>query len=148
LSIAGKTFWVLGDIYTIKITGKETQSKYAVAEIEVAPQNGPPLHKHSLEDEGFYVLDGQFSFPYGQSETKGSAGTYAYAPRGQFHTYRNTGSTSGRLLVVITPAGFEKFFEEIGVQIKDRESFQPPTTPPDLNKILEASKRYGLEIKT
>ncbi len=138
---------MLGDIYTIKITGKETQGKYAVVEIEVAPQNGPPLHKHSLEDEGFYVLEGQFSFPYAQSETKASAGTYAYAPRGQFHTYRNAGSTKGRLLLVITPAGFENFFEEIGVEITDRESFKPPTSPPDLNKILEASKRYGLEIK-
>jgi len=51
-----KSLWILGDIYTAKINGDETRGVYSVWEIEVAPNNGPPLHKHSMEDESFYVL--------------------------------------------------------------------------------------------
>lgn len=53
------------------------------------PNNGPPMHRHSREDEAFYVLEGEFSFPYGNSKIKASKGEFAYVPRGEFHTYKN-----------------------------------------------------------
>jgi quercetin dioxygenase-like cupin family protein len=70
-----KSLWVLGDFYTIKISGDETHGRYSVWEIDVAPNNGPPLHKHSMEDEAFYVLE---------EETKGTKGQLIYVPRGEF----------------------------------------------------------------
>ena len=71
-----KSFWILGDVYTVKISGDETQGRYSVWEIEAAPNNGPPLHKHSMEDESYYVLEGVFSFPYGGKETKAGKGQF------------------------------------------------------------------------
>jgi len=142
-----KTLWVLGDFYTEQISGEQTKGAYAALEIEVAPQNGPPLHRHSKEDEAFYVVEGDFAFPYGDKEVTASGGMSAYAPRGNFHTYRNTGKFTGKLLVIISPAGFEKFFEEIGVFVDDRASFEPPTSQPDIKKILQIAQHYGLEIK-
>jgi hypothetical protein len=50
-----KSLWILGDIYTVKISGDETQGRYSVWEIEAPPNSGPPLHKHSMEDEAFYA---------------------------------------------------------------------------------------------
>jgi mannose-6-phosphate isomerase-like protein (cupin superfamily) len=138
----------LGDIYTVKISGDETQGRYSIWEIEVAPNNGPPLHKHSMEDEAFYILEGMFSFPYGINETDVSKGEFMYVPRGEFHTYKNIGSSFGRLLVVITPPQFEKFFEEIGIPIDDRSSFQPPQiTPVVIENVIKTAARYGLEIR-
>jgi hypothetical protein len=68
---------------------------------------------------------------------------------GEFHTYKNVGSSSfGKLLVIITPPQFEKFFEEIGIPIDDKSSFQPPQiTPAIIENVVKAAARYGLEIK-
>jgi mannose-6-phosphate isomerase-like protein (cupin superfamily) len=98
-----KSLWILGDIYTKKISGDETHGIYSVWEIEVAPDNGPPLHKHSMEDEAFYVLEGEFSFPYGNEEIKPEKGQFINSPRGKFHTYKNIGSSFGKLLLIIAP---------------------------------------------
>ena len=82
-----KSLWILGDIYTAKINGDETRGVYSVWEIEVAPNNGPPLHKHLMEDETFYVMDGVFTFPYGNKEAKVlEKGHLINTTRGQFHT--------------------------------------------------------------
>ena len=109
-----------------------------------------PLHKHSMEDEAFYVLEGEFSFLYGNKEAKvADKGQLINAPRGQFHTYKNIGRSVGKLLLIITPPNFEKFFEEIGIPIDDKSSFQPPqTTPFMIENVVKTAARYGLEIKT
>jgi mannose-6-phosphate isomerase-like protein (cupin superfamily) len=144
-----KSLWILGDFYTVKIRGDETQGRYSVWEIEAAPNNGPPLHKQSMEDEAFYVLEGVFLFPYGSKETKVSKGQFMYVPRGEFHTYKNIGSSFGKLLLIITPPRFEKFFEEIGIPIDDKSSFQPPQiTPAIIENVIKKAANYGLEIKT
>jgi mannose-6-phosphate isomerase-like protein (cupin superfamily) len=138
----------LGDVYTVKISGDETQGRYSVWEIEAAANNGPPLHKHSMEDEAFYILEGMFSFPYGSKETNLGKGQFMYIPRGEFHTYKNIGSSFGKLLVIITPPQFEKFFEEIGIPIDDKSSFQPPQIRPAvIENVVKTAARYGLEIK-
>jgi mannose-6-phosphate isomerase-like protein (cupin superfamily) len=134
-----KSLWVLGDFYTVKIRGDETQGRYSIWEIEIAPNNGPPLHKHSMEE---------FSFPYGNRETKTGIGQFMYIPRGEYHTYKNIGSSLGKLLVIITPPHFEKFFEEVGIPVDDKSSFQPPQiTPTVIENVVKTAARYGLEIK-
>ena len=141
---------MLGDIYTRKNSGEVTHGIYCVWEIEVGPSNGPPLHKHSKEDEAFYVLEGEFSFPYGNEEAKVVCkGQLINAPRGQFHTYKNIGKSVGKLLLIITPSNFEKFFEEIGISIDDKSSFQPPQiTPFMIENVVKTAARYDVEIKT
>lgn len=144
-----KTLWILGDFYTPKITGDETNGRYSVWEIDTPPNSGPPLHRHSKEDEAFYVLEGNFSFPYGSSNTKAGKGQFMYVPRGQFHTYKNIGNSVGKLLVMITPPQFEKFFEEIGIQVDDQKSsFQPPqVTASDIERVVKTAAKYDLEIR-
>ena len=143
-----KSLWVLGDFYKVKISGDETQGRYSIWEIEVAPNNGPPLHRHSREDEAFYVLEGEFSFPYASKDTKAGKGQFMYVPRGEFHTYKNICSSLGKLLVIITPPRFEKFFEEIGIPVDDKSSSQPPSiTPAVIENVVKTAARYGLEIK-
>ena len=58
----GDSFWVLGDLYTFKVTGKQTNGAFTVVDQVIQPQSGPPPHIHHREDEAFYVLAGRFSF--------------------------------------------------------------------------------------
>jgi mannose-6-phosphate isomerase-like protein (cupin superfamily) len=84
----------LGSVYTVKISGDETQGRYSLWEIGVPLNNGPPLHKHSKEDEAYYILEADFSFLYGDKETRGGKGQFVYVHRGRFHTYKNIGNSS------------------------------------------------------
>ena len=106
----------MGDIYTVKISSDETHGIYSVWEIEVPPNNGPPLHKHSMEDEAFYVLEGIFSFPYGIKKERYQKKDNSFMlQKVSFTPYKNIGSSFGKLLLIIKPLYIEKFFQEMGI---------------------------------
>ena len=141
----GRSYWVLGDLYTFKATGRETAGAYCLIEQEVGPQSGPPPHVHHAEEEAFYVLEGRFSFLCGEEERVLEKGGFAHIPRGMRHTFRNLGDSKGRLLVSITPAGFEEFFFEIGSPA-GKNSAPPAADPEILNRILQLAPAYHMEV--
>ncbi len=141
----GRSYWVLGDLYTFKATGRETAGVYCLIEQEVGPQSGPPPHIHHAEEEAFYVLEGRFSFLCGEEERVLEKGGFAYIPRSTRHTFKNLEDSKGRLLVSITPAGFEEFFFEIGSPA--RELSAPPAEDPNIiNRILQLAPHYQMEV--
>ncbi len=142
----GKSVWVLGDLVTFKAGSEDTRGMYALFEVKAEPQNGPPPHIHHREDEAFYVLEGGFSFLYGDRTINATAGSFVYIPKGTLHTYKNLGNTTGRLLVIVTPAGLERFFEEIGESVMYK-SYPPPDDPPDMEKLMALTQKYHIEIK-
>jgi Mannose-6-phosphate isomerase len=142
----GKSLWVLGDLYTFKVVGDDTDGKQAIVEVISQPENGPPPHIHHREDEAFYVLEGEFSFLCGDSSFTATAGSFIHIPKGMLHTFNNTGKIPGRLLFIITPAGFEKFFEEIGEPATDKLS-PPPPNPATVEKLMTLAPKYHLEIR-
>jgi quercetin dioxygenase-like cupin family protein len=107
---ASRIFWLLGDIVTLKVTNKETGGKYSVWEIKAPRQSGPPPHYHTNMEEGFYVLEGKFSFQHNENFVSISAGLFVHVSRRTVHKYKNIGDEVGNLLVIGIPAGFEDFF--------------------------------------
>ena len=95
--------------------------------------DGPPLHVHKAEDEAFYVLEGELRVQVGERIIHGTAGAFVFIPKGTAHTFAKAGTEPARMLVIISPAGFEQFFEEVG-------------GPPDMDKIMAAAERYGFEV--
>ena len=85
----GQKFWLLGDTFTFHITGAETDGKYAVSEISSPPRGEPPLHSHTKESEGFYVIGGEFLFQYGDDKTVAKRGAFLHQKVGIPHTYKN-----------------------------------------------------------
>jgi quercetin dioxygenase-like cupin family protein len=144
----GQKFWLLGDTYTFRIKGGETDGKYAVLEISSPPGSGPPLHSHTKETEGFYVIDEEFSFQYGDDNTMAKLGAFLHLKIGIPHTYKNIGNITGRLLFTIIPAGFENFFAEVGILMRNEETFSPPSIDTiDITKIVRiAHENYGVNI--
>jgi mannose-6-phosphate isomerase-like protein (cupin superfamily) len=141
----GDSFWVLGDHYTFKVASEETMGSLAVVELTAFPQNGPPSHIHHREDESFYVLDGTFSVLVGDRSLEANTGAFVHVPKGTLHTYKNIGVKPGRVLVVLTPGGFEKFWREIG---EPAQQDSVPPTPPEgiVEKLIALAPKYHLEI--
>lgn len=105
LSVVGETIRLLAD-------SDATGGVCAVFEETTPFGGGPPLHRHSREDEHFYVLEGEFKFVVDGKESRVGVGGYVFAPKGSVHTFVNATSPPGRgrMLVVCTPGGLENPF--------------------------------------
>jgi quercetin dioxygenase-like cupin family protein len=100
-----------GGPLTFKARGEQTGGSLTVFENRIAPGDGPPLHRHANEDEAWYILEGQFRFRLDEELRSAPAGSFLFVPRGTPHCFQNSGGTPGRILVLFTPAGMERFFE-------------------------------------
>jgi quercetin dioxygenase-like cupin family protein len=141
----GKALWVAGDLVTFKVVGEDTGGAYSLFEVESNPGGGPPLHVHRSEDEIFCVLEGEHEITIGGRTIRAGAGTVVYGPRSVSHAYKNVGATPGRILGLVAPAGLEGFFEEVGEEATD-ESSPPPFGQKEIEKLLAAAPKYGIEI--
>jgi len=146
LKDSGEAYWVFGELYTFKVTAAETGGTLAVVETMTFPQNGPPLHTHSREDESFYVLEGRFQFTLGEQTFEVGPGGFVFAPRGIQHGYRNISALPARKLVTITPGGFENFLREVGERATQRVA-APPHRSGIIEKGIALAAKYGLKIQ-
>jgi len=120
------------------IDGGETDSRFSLVEHPMAPRRlAAPLHKHSREDEYSFVLEGRMGALLGDEEVYGEVGDLVFKPRDQWHTFWNAGDEPCRILEIISPAGFEGFFNEL-VDMNAGGQFDPSRLP-------ELGARYGLE---
>ncbi|WZP00631.1 cupin domain-containing protein [Isosphaeraceae bacterium EP7] len=139
---------VVGDRYTFLLTGAQTDGACFVFEAYVPPGSGSPPHVHSREDEGFYVVEGEFEFLVAGKPIRRSTGEFLFGKRGVPHNFKNVGTTPGKLIITVTPAGLEEFFIEIGEKLASRESTPIPPTPESIAKLIAAIPKYGLELSS
>ena len=96
----------------VLLRGEQTEGRLALVEMRLPPGfAGPPLHIHGAWDEGFYVLEGEVTIQIGNRVFVASHGMFAFAPRETPHTFANRSVEEARILVVLTPAGFERYLE-------------------------------------
>ena len=129
---------ILGIPMVIRIHGRDTGGVVSAVESHDVPGGGPPPHIHQNEDETFQILEGEYEWTIGDETFVAGKGTTIFAPRGIPHTSRYLGSEPGRLMCVITPSGFEGFFEEIGAMSPDLQQ--------DIPRVLEIGSKYGLQF--
>ena len=139
---------VLGEIMEFKVTGDETGGSLCVVEVTSFPHNGPPPHIHHREDESFYVIDGKFSFLLGDRTIEARPGFFCRVPKGTLHTYQNIATKAGRALVILTPAGFEKFWVEIADPVVNSAGPSGPPSPETIARLMSLAPKYGLEVNS
>jgi mannose-6-phosphate isomerase-like protein (cupin superfamily) len=101
----------------VLLSGASSGGQLAVIEEVVESDfDGPPLHLHPSFDEGFYVLQGELTLRVGDDLLTAGPGTFAFAARGTPHTFANLSGESARVLIICTPAGFERYFERLAAQ--------------------------------
>ena len=143
-----RTLWVLGELVSHKVPGRQTGGAYALFEVTTQPGAGPPPHVNHREDESFYVLEGEYEFLMEGSTIRAGAGSLLYFPKGTLHAHNGVGEGVGRMLVTQTPGGlYERFFEELG-KVADVDDAEPPVFEdrPGARKIVALAARYGIEI--
>ena len=80
----GKSFWLINDLHTFKVTGEDTNGAFVIAELTASAELGPPPHVHRSADETFYILDGIFEFSLAGQPFTARAGSLVYLPREWF----------------------------------------------------------------
>ncbi len=117
----GKQWNVFGVKIVGKILSEDTDGKYSVIETETPPIGGPPKHVHKNEDELFYVIKGTYEFYCGDKTIIAKKGDMVRLPRGIPHHFKNIDSVPGVTMNVITPGGFESFFDDVAQASKTKK---------------------------
>ena len=121
------------------IGGDDSRGSFSLVEHPMSARAlAAPLHRHSREDEYGYVLEGRVGALLGDEVVLGGPGDLIFKPRNQWHTFWSAGDEPARLLEIISPAGFERYFAELvalgGSAQAEREA------------LRELAGRYGLEV--
>lgn len=141
----GKAYWFDGNLMEIKASGEETNDVFCLIEGLHPAGYETPLHLHRNEEESLYILEGEVTYTIGDKTMTGKAGTFIYAPRNMPHKFKVVSGEPARTLTLLTPAGGEQFYIESGVATDERK-LPPVTLKPDIEKMMAASQRYGIEI--
>ena len=122
------------------IWGAESGGGFSLVEHPIPPRTlVAPLHLHEREDEYSYVLEGRMGAQLGDDVVFAEAGDLVFKPRNQWHTFWNAGDTPCRVLEIISPAGFEHFFNELGEQIAAAHAVSVAAVP----DVAGLAARYG-----
>ncbi|MDX6516645.1 MAG: hypothetical protein QOH73_2311 [Gaiellaceae bacterium] len=122
------------------IDGAEAGERFAFLEHPMSPRAlAAPLHRHSREDEYSFVLEGRMGALLGEDVVEAGPGELVFKPRNQWHTFWNAGDEPCRVLEIISPAGFERYFRELAALGGPRQA-----SPEQLAELVQ---RYGLESR-
>ena len=122
------------------VWGAETGGSFSLVEHPIPPRTlAAPLHRHDREDEYSYVLEGRMGALLGGEVVYAEAGDLVFKPRQQWHTFWNAGDEPCRILEIISPAGFEHFFNELGEQMAAAQAVSVAQVP-DIGGL---AARYG-----
>jgi quercetin dioxygenase-like cupin family protein len=142
---AGPALTFLGTPTWLRATAAQTGGALGLIE-EVLPAGfESPYHVHRGEDESFLVLEGEVTFVHGapgeEEALRAGPGAFVFLPRGVAHGFRAEGPAPARVLVLITPGGFEGF-----VATLSQPAGAPPSGPPDPGPLAALAAQYDVEI--
>ena len=140
---------VVGDTYTILVSGADTAGRYTLIDMHVPPGGGPPPHRHDFE-EMFTILDGEIELTFRGVSVAATAGETINVPANAPHVFRNVSERPARLLCLCSPAGQEEFFKEVGVPVAQRTEAPPAldeaATAAFIAEAIELAPKFRTEL--
>lgn len=119
-------------------SSEDTSGAWALVELTETPGYKTRLHRHNYTDEAYYVLEGVLTAKIADKTYELPAGSYIVIPRGTPHAQGNLGKVPVRVLLTVTPAGFEKSFRDRAELIK---TVKPDN--PNFRKMREEMMNKG-----
>ena len=142
----GPSLSMVGDTYRILIGSEQTSGAYALVDMLIPLKGGPPPHSHSDFQEAFYILDGEIEVITKERKFTATKGSYVNIPfNGPIHKFTNKTDKTAHILCLITPAGMEKMFEEIGKPVASRYILTSTEDDPGRTKT---SSKYCRKVWT
>jgi mannose-6-phosphate isomerase-like protein (cupin superfamily) len=135
----GQARSAFGSTALFKLEGRHTGGALCLAIATTPAGVGPPPHVHRRDDELFVVVEGELSFLTGTGWVAAPQGSVVFVPRGVPHTFRNSGPTPSRHLVLNLPSGFDEFYARCG-------EVQSGGGPPDVARLRAIAEEYGYEF--
>ena len=118
-----------GVVDRFMIDGADTEGRFSLVQHLFAPKAlAAPMHRHHDEDEYTFVLTGRIGAILEGREVVAGPGDLLFKPRGQWHTFWNTGDEPATCLELISPAGLEQLFRSMAILAE-------PPTPEQLNEL-------------
>jgi mannose-6-phosphate isomerase-like protein (cupin superfamily) len=137
------------------VDGATTAERFSLVEHPMSAHAlAAPLHRHTREDEYSYVVEGRMGALLADDVLEAGPGDLVFKPRGEWHTFWNAGEEPCRILEIITPSGFERFFAELvalgGVSQADPETLgalcQRYELEMDPSSVPELVERFGVRF--
>jgi quercetin dioxygenase-like cupin family protein len=138
---------LVGDTYTVLLTGKDTSGRYCLIDMYVPPGGGPPPHRHDFE-ESFTVLEGEMEATFRGAQRTVKAGETIHIPANAPHQFHNAATHPARLLCICAPASQEDFFTRVAVPLASRTSPPPPSTPESDAEFKSKAAKLASKYKT
>jgi quercetin dioxygenase-like cupin family protein len=129
---------IVGDTYTILISGEDTDGRYCLIDMHIPPGGGPPPHRHDFE-ESFTILQGEIELSFRGEKKVVRERETVNIPANAPHSFTNASQHPVRLLCINAPAGLDEFFLALGVPVASR------TTPAP---VLDQAAKAAMMAKT
>ena len=140
---------LVGDSYTVLVSGEQTDGRYCLIDMLVPDGSGPPPHRHDFE-EMFTLLEGEVEFTFRGQTMNVPQGTTVNIPANAPHQFRNISGRTVHMLCMCTPAGQEEFFAQVGDRVASRTSQPPPLSKEEQaergRKAAKLARRYRTEM--
>lgn len=140
---------LVGDTYTILVTGNDTGGRFCLFDFHIPPGGGPGPHRHDFE-ETFILLEGELDATFRGKKSVVKAGDTVNIPSNAPHQFHNSSSKPARLLCICSPAGLENFFTEVGTPVATRTTAPPKLSPAEqaefMKKVQALAPKYRTEI--
>jgi quercetin dioxygenase-like cupin family protein len=138
---------LVGDTYTVTVSGKQTDGRFCVIDMHIPPGGGPPPHRHDFE-ETFILLEGEMEATFRGKKSIVHAGDTLNIPANSPHQFHNTSTNPVRMLCICSPAGQENFFLEVGVPVATRTTPPPRLDENEQAAFLEKVKAFAPKYRT
>jgi quercetin dioxygenase-like cupin family protein len=138
---------LVGNTYTILLTGKDTAGRYCLIDMHVPPGGGPPPHRHDFE-ESFTVLEGEIEAIFRGKHATVRAGEVINIPANAPHQLQNKSTQAARLLCLCSPAGQEEFFIQVGTPVATRTTAPPKLDPAAQEALKAKTKELAAKYRT
>lgn len=138
---------LVGDTYTIVLTGEQTGGRFSLIDMLIPPGGGPPPHRHDFE-ETFVLLEGELEATFRGQKSVVRAGDTVNIPANAPHRFHNASATPVRLLCICSPAGLEKFFIEVGTPVATRTTTAPKLDAKAQADFIEKARRLAPKYRT
>ena len=138
---------LVGDTYTILVSGDETEGRYCLIDMLVPDGGGPPPHRHDFE-EMFTLLEGELEFTFRDQVQTVKAPATVNIPANAPHVFKNTSGHTVHMLCMCTPAGQEDYFMAIGMPLERRDAPSPEISNEEKAAKGELARKLAPKYRT